>query len=312
MKRTKSDLIQLQSLPLADKVILTKQRIKAWYEHFDGEVYVAFSGGKDSTVLKHIVDSMYDDVPAVFANTGLEYPEIRQFALRQRNVVRVDPKMKFYEVIEKYGYPVVGKRQARYIHDLQNASDKNRNTCRLRLTGITKDGRKLQYQKLADKWHYLKDAPFKVSPKCCDAMKKEPLKRYAEETGRVPIIGTLTDESQTREKAWLKYGCNAIEKSEPSSQPLSFWTNQDILQYIVENGLEIAPVYGDIVKDEHGNYMTTGEQRTGCMFCMFGIQYETEPNRFQRMKETHPRQYEYCMTKLGIGEVLDFMGIKYE
>lgn len=73
------DLKQMQSVPLEGKIIMTQLRIRAWYEHWDGDVYVSFSGGKDSTVLKHIVDSMYKDVPAVFVNTGLEYPEIQQF-----------------------------------------------------------------------------------------------------------------------------------------------------------------------------------------------------------------------------------------
>lgn len=77
-------LKQMQSLPLDIKVQMTKLRIKAWYDHWDGDVYVSFSGGKDSTVLKHIVDSMYDDIPSVFINTGLEYPEVRQFALKQK------------------------------------------------------------------------------------------------------------------------------------------------------------------------------------------------------------------------------------
>ena len=102
MKHTIGDLKQMQSLPLRAKVLMTKQRIKAWYEHWDGDVYLAFSGGKDSTVLKHIIDSMYDDVPAVFVNTGLEFPELRTLAMRQKNVVRVDPKMKFYDVILPY------------------------------------------------------------------------------------------------------------------------------------------------------------------------------------------------------------------
>ena len=75
-KHTVGDLRQLQALPLRLKIPLTQQRIRDWYDHWDGQVYVSFSGGKDSTVLKHIVDSMYSDVPAVFVNTGLEYPEI--------------------------------------------------------------------------------------------------------------------------------------------------------------------------------------------------------------------------------------------
>ena len=69
-KHTVGELRQLQALPLRLKIMLTQQRIRDWYEHWDGQVYVSFSGGKDSTVLKHIVDSMYSDVPAVFVNTG--------------------------------------------------------------------------------------------------------------------------------------------------------------------------------------------------------------------------------------------------
>lgn len=53
------------------------------------------------------------------------------------------------------------------------------------------------------------------------------------------------------------------------------------------------------------------------MFCMFGCHLDGAPNRFQRMKETHPRQYEYCMKPveekgLGLREVLDYIGVPYE
>ena len=57
---------------------------------------------------------------------------------------------------------------------------------------------------------------------------------------------------------------------------------------------------------------TTGKKRTGCMFCMFGVQLEKEPNRFQRMKQTHPKQWDYCVYQLGCGKVLDYIGVKYE
>lgn len=90
----------MQSLPLEAKVRMTEARIKAWHEHWGGDVYISFSGGKDSTVLKHIADSLYPSIPSVFVNTGLEYPEVRSFALRQKNVIRLDPAMRFYDVIE--------------------------------------------------------------------------------------------------------------------------------------------------------------------------------------------------------------------
>ena len=73
------ELAQMQSLPLEAKIRMTQQRIRGWYDYWGGQVYVSFSGGKDSTVLKHIVDGMYSDVPAVYVNTGLEYPEIQSF-----------------------------------------------------------------------------------------------------------------------------------------------------------------------------------------------------------------------------------------
>lgn len=105
MKHTKSELAQMQSLPLKIKIQMTKRRIREWYEFWDGQVYVSFSGGKDSTVLLHMVRELYPDVEAVFVNTGLEYPEIQKFVKTFDNVTILRPKMRFDEVIKKYGYP---------------------------------------------------------------------------------------------------------------------------------------------------------------------------------------------------------------
>ena len=95
----------LQNLPLELKILKTEQRIREWYEHWEGQVYVSFSGGKDSTVLLHIARSIYPDIPAVFVDTGLEYPEIRRFVKQTKNVIWLKPEMNFRRVIEKYGYP---------------------------------------------------------------------------------------------------------------------------------------------------------------------------------------------------------------
>lgn len=103
-------LQELRGLPLNLKVKLTKQRIREWVGHFgqDG-VYVSFSGGKDSTVLLHLVREEYPDVPAVFCNTGLEYPEIVQFVKSFDNVEIIRPKKNFRQVIQDYGYPFISK-----------------------------------------------------------------------------------------------------------------------------------------------------------------------------------------------------------
>lgn len=303
-------LKQRQSQPLEIKIQMTLQRIREWYEYWNGAVYVSFSGGKDSTVLLHLVRSIYPDVPAVFVDTGLEYPEIREFVKTIENVVVMRPKKPFTQVIREEGYPVVSKKVARYVSDLQNAHEGNAATRNLRLTGMNQAGKYCPSMVLSKKWRYLVDAPFKVSDKCCDIMKKEPMHRYAKESERHPITGVMAIESQRREKKYLETGCNAFDSKEPISQPIGFWTERDILLYLKRFNVPYATVYGDIIETPCG-LTTTGEKRTGCCFCMFGVTQEKGENRFQRMKRTHPRLYTYCIEQLGLGPVLDYLKVGY-
>lgn len=315
-RHNSGDLKQMQSLPLAAKIRLSQRRIRDWYDHYEGQVYISFSGGKDSTVLKHLVQNtpgVYD-VPAVFVDTGLEYPEVRKFATERADVV-VRPEMRFDQVIKTYGYPVPTKRVADCVEGARRNPDSTR---MLRLKGELGgrlDGRPSKFD--CPQWGYLLDAPFKISAKCCDVMKKRPIKKYGKQSKRVPYIGVMAAESQARKAEWMQNGCNAYDSNDPASRPLSFWTEQDILQYIREYNLEYASVYGDIVEDENGKLSTTGCDRTGCMFCLFGCHLQKGQNRFQLMKETHPRQYDYCMRPveekgLGIRQVLEYIGVPYE
>jgi 3'-phosphoadenosine 5'-phosphosulfate sulfotransferase (PAPS reductase)/FAD synthetase len=100
---------------------------------------------------------------------------------------------------------------------------------------------------------------------------------------------------------------------------MSFWTEQDILQYLKRFNVPYCSVYGDIVNvDENSDLLKTTQcDRTGCMFCMFGCHLEKEPNRFQKLKETHPEVWEYCMKPvnmggLGLKDVLDYIEVRYE
>lgn len=307
------DLQQMQSLPLDAKIQMSKRRIRDWYEHWDGQVYVSFSGGKDSTVLKHLVETTSGvyDVPVVFVDTGLEYPEVRKFATERADVV-VRPEMRFDEVIKTYGYPVASKEVAQKVYELRNynLSEQYKNEL---LTGA--NGR--QRRKIPEKWKILIDAPFEVSKQCCDVMKKRPAKKYEKETGRKAITGMMAAESASRMQQWMRHGCNAFSYAKrPTSSPMAFWTEQDVLEYLRRYNLPYASVYGDIVETPKG-LATTGCTRTGCMFCMFGCTQDKFPNRFQRMKETHPRQWDYCMRSLdqkglGLKEVLEYIGVPYE
>lgn len=414
-KHLPHDLKQMQRLPLEAKIRMSMSRLEVWFKSWarfdienaegkkrfeaidirnpyaeptlkederivsviDGQVYVAFSGGKDSTVVADLSARVCQangwTLYLLFVNTGLEYPEIqkfvKEFAEWLRNTYKIEvvldivrPKMRFDEVIKTYGYPVIGKKQAEAIYLGRKNIKERKYTMRLRSLGIMPDeaeqmGLRLPDKQMLDRYEktaqgskynipqhrYLLDAEFDSSAICCDVMKKAPASEYQKATGRKCILGTMAHESLMREASWLKYGCNAFEKKTPTSQPISFWTNQDILRYLKEYNIPYCPVYGEIVqKDGNENQITafdiledfedvpletTGCDRTGCIFCMFGCHREAAPNRFQRLKETHPRQYEYCIgggeydengiwkpskEGLGLSRVLDYIGVKYD
>lgn len=306
---SREELRMLQALPLELKTEKTKARIREWVNHFGADgVYVSFSGGKDSTVLLHLVRSIYPGVEAVFVNTGLEYPEIQEFVKSFENTTILRPKMRFDEVIKKYGYPIISKEVSECVSQGKISLQTGKYASRLlKLLGEfkDKDGRKSIYNH--EKYKPLLYVDFNISHDCCNVMKKKPVHDFCKQTGKMPITAQTTEESLLREQQWLKNGCNGFAMKKPISNPMSFWTEQDILTYIKQNNLPIAKVYGEIVYDngngerynnllfENGTKLKcTGCQRTGCIFCGFGAHFKDD-DRFVRLKETHPKQYAYCM-----------------
>ena len=304
----RSELQILQNYPLGLKIEKTKLRIREFIEMLGEEnVYVSFSGGKDSTVLLHIVRSLYPGMEAVFSDTGLEFPEIKEFVKGFNNVTIVRPDTTFKKVIEEKGYPIVSKSVANCVRLARKNIAEGKDTLRVRQIRGLEKGSKFNKKN----WEFLLEAPFKISDECCNELKKKPLAKYEKETGKHPIIGTMADEGRQRQEAYLKTGCNSFNGNKSKSQPLGFWTEQDIYQYIYENNLKICSVYGEILKDDNDKYYTTGYHRTGCIFCGFGAHLEKSPNRFERLKETHPNLYDYCINKLNLKEVLDYIDVKY-
>jgi len=307
LKLQQYEFHQRKFLPKDMKLYLSKRRIRDWYEHWEGDVYISFSGGLDSTVMAHIIqEELGNKVPLVFCNTGLEYPEIVKFVNTYDDVTTIKPDKRYDKVVKEDGYPLISKETAAKIRKLRhgNLSDKYRNY-------LMNGDERGKLGKLSNCWKFLIDAPFDTSEKCCDIMKKTPFKKYHKETGRYPFIGITQDEGYMRERKYNRTGCNVYDGSTIKSQPLGFWTKQDALRYVVENGLKISSIYGDII-ESNGKYILTGEPRTGCMFCAFGVHLESEPNRFQRMEISHPNQYKYCMNQLGMKEVLKYIGVPYE
>ena len=174
----RSELKLLQNYPLDLKIEKTKLRIREWYEHYNGEVYISFSGGKDSTVLLDIVRNMYSDVEAVFSNTGLEFPEIVKFVKTFDNVTIIKPEKTFKRVIEEKGYPVISKSVSNCVRLARNNIEEGKDTLRVRQIKGLEKGSKFN----KSKWQFLLDAPFKISDECCNELKKKPMKKYEKES----------------------------------------------------------------------------------------------------------------------------------
>lgn len=384
-KHDAGELRDLQTLPLEEKINLTKRRIVDWNDHFRGNVFVSFSGGKDSTVLLDLVrETLCDDsIPAVFANTGLEYAQIQRFVQDTPNAEIVRPKMRFDEVVSTYGYPIISKEVAEAIYyarrirnsdsaDAKTPSENERNSsvCGAKQRNNQAESRSLraswggsnQTQQAA--WYLLgadgkwlgnrraillgrmpgagmtgtigaggafsnpesfntngftksqfnkekwlaasQELPFLIGHKCCGVMKKEPMRSYSRKTKSYPFVATLAEESRLRKRGWMMNGCNAFDAKSPTSTPMAFWTNHDVLLYIKQKGLPICEVYGDIVyTDADGNtYDTAFDEampltctkcnRTGCVYCGFGAHSKND-DRFLQLAEISPRQYEYAM-----------------
>lgn len=232
--------------------------------------------------------------------------------------------------------------------------------------GNIPNGERSKYS--CERYKFFIDCPYEISSECCKVMKKAPAHSYAKSTGRKPMTAQMATESRLRTQQWLKNGCNGFDMKSPISNPMSFWTEQDVLTYIrlygndmvrrraeqsdeymkygnryvsretgatmesAEIGRPICSVYGEVVTEdeEHGQMTladvtdlgifdfgrpllkTTGCERTGCMFCGYGCHLEKSPGRFERMKITHPKQYEYIMKPwddggLGFKEIIDWI-----
>ena len=316
--RTNKEKVELlrmrQGYPLKLKIALTERRIREWYEAHDGFVYVAFSGGKDSTVLLDLVWSLYPDVPAVFADTGNELDTVREFVKGYGDKVTwVKPKMTFDEVIERYGYPVISKEQSGFINEVRRIL-KNKKAGKkwsAKLLGIRMDGNKWGRGKISIKWRKFIDAPFDVTHKCCSILKIDPTSKYRKETGRKTMVGVMADESALREQTYIRFGCNAFNLKDPTSRPIIFWTERDILTYVSERNLPISDAYGDVIK-RGDEYVCTGEQRTGCKNCLFGLHLQEGENRIQKLARVEPESYRHCIEDLGYDKVMDFYGVDWK
>jgi len=305
---------------LDKKINHALKRIQEFYKAEDGLVYIAFSGGKDSTVLLHLVRSLYPEVEAVFCNTTNEFVEVLSFVKQTENVVTVHPEMSFNKTVEVYGFPLVSKKVSKAILTLRAEADNTKATRNLYMTGYNRKGHFSQRWKLAKKWlPLIKEAEFNITSKCCDILKKDPTKKYEKETGKRGFIGTMASDSIQRRSTWLKMGCNTYEGTSVKSRPLSVWTSSDIWEYIERFSVPYSKIYDDIINEETGEVLIEGEHNTGCAYCAFGAHLEKSDlvtkNRFQRLALRKPKQFKKMMNLKNNGvtfsEALSFIKVNH-
>lgn len=294
----KNLLLSYQALPLEAKIKKSKLLIDEAIREFGiDKVYISYSGGKDSTVLSHMIRQEYPDILHLFSDTTTEYPETLKHIIWEKkengmNLIRVRPidgngkPFNFKRVVNEYGFPAFSKNVANAIRTYRRA-----------LTPQTKQNSIDYINRNFKKYGQYKEC--NISDLCCDKLKKVPLKKKAKELGmECVILGTLAEESRQRSQDWIKYGCNIFnQKKDNQCRPLSFWTEADIYEYIEKYNVKIPDLY------------QMGYERNGCMFCGFGVHLEESPNRYERLKETHPRSYAYLVNNFK--DILDELGIKY-
>lgn len=340
------EMVSKQCVPYDIKVKMAKDRIRWWIRDCEEKGFNAHVsvGGLDSITLCCLIRSMgYDEnkVPAISAS-NLEDISIQRVH-KELGCIVVKPLKPKVAVLQEEGFPVLSKKIANKIATLSKPTENNKtirhaiitgecgaqghyatdSKMRLPLTylklfgGLDEEGRALGY-----------GAPtnFKVSNTCCYYLKEAPCDLWAKDHHSVPFLGLMASEGGQRADALEENGCNYWGKSTARSCPFAFFYHSDVVRLAVDLGVHIPEIYGEIKTRPNDampdgiEYFTTGEQRTGCSMCGFGIQMETRPHRFDRLYERNPKEWNFwlnecCVDDEGIrygwGRVLDYIGIPW-
>ena len=340
------EMVMKQNVPYSIKKRMAQDRIRAFIDEADrrGLNYHVSVGGLDSITLGYLIRSMGygpEQVPFVSAST-LEDISIQRVH-KEMGCIVVKPLKNKADILQEEGFPVLSKRIANKINTIANPTEANKTVRHAIITGecgeqghFATDSKMrlpLRYLKLfggldteGAALGYGKPDDFKVSHKCCYYLKEAPCDNWAKDHNSVPFLGLMASEGGQRADALEEHGCNYFGKTTARSCPCAFFFHSDVVHLAVDLGVKIPEIYGEIKiseeKNEFGDYeySTTGEQRTGCSMCGFGIQLEERPHKFDRLYFRNPREWDLWMnqvchdedgTRFGWGRVLDYIGIPW-
>lgn len=219
LKERLAQLATLQALPLPKKIEMSLEIIRRGKEATDGApACVLYSGGKDSTVLIHLVQKLYARPLFMYNNTGLAERRLVQY-IRQRmrglDFIETEPDEEAFTMWKRTGYwPLFGKR---------SFTERCRNCPGLHVSPV----------------------------QCCYQLKEAPANRVMKERGiRLAIWGNRADESTRRKFMFCDSGTLFKPKKYQWHQcyPLAFWTQKDVLAYLED----VEPDYPHSISTEAG------------------------------------------------------------
>lgn len=281
VRRLRQELAELQALPLEKKVELTRQLITRGLSV--GKAAVLWSGGKDSTVLLHMVLEQQPDVVTIWNNTGVEFPETWPFIKRMAaewnlnlHIARPKDGVDFWWCVEKYGWPLLGKaiRHSTAKHFKRHLSSRQRKAAEVA----------------------------NISSYCCDWLKKKPTEAILRELKvKVDILGCMVSESDQRWFTWVDYGEFYLAKRTRRWRlyPMYFWTDSDVWAYHDAYSLPHCELY-DKGFLENGTWIS--HKRNGCWTCGMDIAFPN--NHLSIMRHTHPKLWRFLVIDKGLGQVL--------
>lgn len=282
-----------------------KKKLKDYVEYHNiplDKVVLSFSGGKDSSVLLELCKELgwLNKIHIVFSNTGMEFDAIYEFInqLKQEgiNIEEVKPKTALPLIYLKYGIPIHSKYTSEMIYRLQyNHFDFINDTykefdelykkypkCKSGLMWLCNKNVKLNCPQWLKK--QLKDLDFKVSNKCCELLKKRPMKEIVKKyQPKLMIMGIRKAEGGIRTIAYK--GCIQPSGSYTKFFPLFHWSDEDVWNMIKEHNIPISKAYTEY-----------GSVRTGCVGCPFAKDYKKE---LEILKQYEPNKYNYSIKTYG-------------
>ena len=266
-------------LILFDRLEVIKQTIEKYGEE---NFYLAFSGGKDSTIVHYLLDMALPNnkIPRVFSNTGIEYNLVVKFVREReredKRFVIVSPKSNIKTTLEKVGYPFKSKDHSNMVHEWQRG---NRHTTSMKKY-LSEEKSRFTCPKIL-RYQFTDDFKLKVSNKCCNEMKKKPSLEWQRLNKRpIVITGMMRDEGGARNHIdCIVTKKDKVVKFHPLSKVNAEWENWFIKQYNVK----LCELY----------YEPYNFKRTGCKGCPFNPTLEEQMTILDKYFPNERKQCEF-------------------